>query len=112
MTTATECQWYFLASCPMNSASPWVVPGDGLKQINLTPAIGRGQPSLDSGVPREITRNGARCCRARPSGGAERAARGVQRDEWRSTFGGSPRSGQTNNRVVAASAAMTMTASS
>ena len=43
VTTAIEVQWYFLASRPTNSASPWVVAGAGLKQISLTRGIGRGQ---------------------------------------------------------------------
>jgi hypothetical protein len=33
-------QWYFLASRPTNSASPWVVGGTGWKQISVTPGTG------------------------------------------------------------------------
>jgi hypothetical protein len=47
-------QWYFLASRPTNSASPWVVGGTGWKQISVTP--GTGPPG------------GRRCCLVRVAG--------------------------------------------
>jgi hypothetical protein len=36
VTNATDCQWYFIAKRPTNSASPFVVDGSGSKQITLT----------------------------------------------------------------------------
>ena len=82
---------------------PLVVAGSGSKQITVTCGIGGAQtlPWPQTGEPREITTKGARCCQARSRAVFSRSPDPLS-ITIALTWAGIPRSGQMNNRAVAA----------
>jgi len=101
VTSAIVRQWYLLASCPTNSASPRVLAGLGSKHISLTPGTGRGHGPPYPSWPLDTTSTFALCSRASWTAAASRGP-GPASTTRAFTCDGMPLTGKINSRAVSA----------